>query len=114
MESGMVQDLLLNKNLSPLLELAARVGCNPLLTQASTGNNSMKIDGSLWIKESGRWMSHAARGTILIPLDLAGVRECIRQHIDPTDRSPNASIETAMHVTLPHPVVLHVHSLNTI
>ena len=110
----MVQNLPINKNLLPLLELTGRVGCNPLLTQASTGNISMKIDGSLWIKASGRWMSDAARGTILISLDLAGVRECIGQQIDPADRYPNASIETAMHVTLPHPVVLHVHSLNTI
>lgn len=110
----MIQDLQIDKNLSPLLELTARVGCNPLLTQASTGNISMKIDESLWIKASGRWMSNAAREKILISLDLEAVRKCIGQKLDPADRYPNASIETAMHVTLPHPVVLHVHSLNTI
>jgi rhamnose utilization protein RhaD (predicted bifunctional aldolase and dehydrogenase) len=34
--------------------------------------------------------------------------------VDPAARYANASIETAMHVTLPHRVVLHVHSVNTI
>jgi rhamnose utilization protein RhaD (predicted bifunctional aldolase and dehydrogenase) len=90
------------------------VGRNPLLTQASTGNISMKLEGALWIKASGKWMADAAGGKILIPLDLAGVCASVRQNLDPAELNPNASIETAMHVTLPHRVVLHVHSVNTI
>jgi len=104
----------MNSGLFPLLELAARVGRDPLLTQASTGNISMKIEGALWIKGSGKWMADAATDDILIPLDLAGVHASVWQNLDPADLYPNASIETAMHVTLPHRVVLHVHSVNTI
>ena len=102
------------EELRPLLDLAARVGRNPLLTQASTGNISMKLDDLLWIKASGKWLADAGSDNILIPLDLADVRATIRQNLDPAEQYPNASIETAMHVTLPHPVVLHVHSVNTI
>ena len=104
----------LRQDLRPLLDLAGRVGRDPLLTQASTGNISMKADSTLWIKASGKWMADAAESEILIPLDLAGVHANIRQNLDPAERYPNASIETAMHVTLPHRVVLHVHSVNTI
>jgi rhamnose utilization protein RhaD (predicted bifunctional aldolase and dehydrogenase) len=114
MEQGMIKNVSVNEDLSPLLALAGRVGSNPLLTQASTGNISLKLDRALWIKASGKWLSDAAGGKILIPLDLAGVRASIWQNIDPAELYPNASIETAMHVTLPHPVVLHVHSINTI
>ncbi len=114
MEQGMIKNVGVNQDLGPLLDLAGRVGRNPLLTQASTGNISMKLDGALWIKASGKWLADATGGKILIPLDLAGVRASIRQNIDPAELYPNASIETAMHVTLPHPVVLHVHSINTI
>src|SRR5437868_3771747 len=114
MEQGMIKNVSVNEDLSPLLELAGRVGRNPLLTQASTGNISLKLDRALWIKASGKWLSDAAGGKILIPLDLAGVRASIWQNIDPAELYANASIETAMHVTLPHPVVLHVHSINTI
>lgn len=110
----MIKSVAMNDQLGPLLELAGRVGRNPLLTQASTGNISQKLDGALWIKASGKWLADATRGKILIPLDLAGVQTSIRQNIDPAELYPNASIETAMHVTLPHPVVLHVHSINTI
>ncbi len=35
--------------LQSLLELTQRVGHDPLLTQASTGNSSAKLDGVLWI-----------------------------------------------------------------
>ncbi len=111
---GIIKNVSMHEDLGPLLELAGRVGRDALLTQASTGNISLKLDGALWIKASGKWMADATGGKILIPLDLAGVHASIRQNLDPANSYPNASIETAMHVTLPHPVVLHVHSVNTI
>lgn len=101
--------------LQPLLELTQRVGRDPLLTQASTGNSSAKLDGVLWIKASGRWMADAMRDDILIPLDWAEVvTECLRRGVDPAQRYPGASLETAMHAALPHRVVLHVHCVNTV
>jgi rhamnose utilization protein RhaD (predicted bifunctional aldolase and dehydrogenase) len=40
--------------LARLRQLTARIGADPLLTQASTGNSSTKLDGVLWIKASGQ------------------------------------------------------------
>ena len=100
--------------LQPLLELTERIGSDPLLTQGSTGNSSIKLDGILWIKASGRWMADALRDDILIPLNLSEVTECLRRGIDPAERYPSASLETAMHAALPHRIVLHVHCVNTI
>jgi rhamnose utilization protein RhaD (predicted bifunctional aldolase and dehydrogenase) len=100
--------------LTLLRELSARIGSDPLLTQASTGNSSIKLEGVLWIKASGRWMADAMHEDILIPLDLAEVKERVRQNVDPAERYARASIETAMHAVLPHRVVLHVHCVNTI
>src|SRR5258707_6237334 len=101
--------------LQALLKLTQRVGSDPLLTQASTGNISAKLNGVLWIKASGRWMADALRDDILIPLDLAEVvTECLRKGVDPGEQYPSASLETAMHAALPHRVVLHVHCVNTI
>jgi rhamnose utilization protein RhaD (predicted bifunctional aldolase and dehydrogenase) len=114
MEQGMIKNVSVNDDLAPLLDLAGRVGRNPLLTQASTGNISLKLDGALWIKASGKWLADASGGKILIPLDLAGVHASIWQNIDPAELYPHASIETAMHVTMQHRVVLHAHSVNTI
>jgi rhamnose utilization protein RhaD (predicted bifunctional aldolase and dehydrogenase) len=100
--------------LRPLLQLTRRVGIDPSLTQGSTGNSSMKLDGLLWIKSSGKWMADAMCGDILIPLDLGVVTECLQQGVDPAERYPRASLETAMHASLPHRLVLHVHCVNTI
>ena len=110
----MTKNISVRTDLQPLLDLAARVGRNPLLTQASTGNVSIKLDGVLWVKASGKWLADAADGEIFIPLDLRAVQERVWQNLDPAVEYPKASIETAMHVTLPHRVVLHVHSVNTI
>ncbi len=97
-----------------LRELSARVGSDPLLTQASTGNSSIKLGGVLWIKASGRWMADALREDILVPLNLAEVRECVKRNVDPAAQHASASIETAMHAVMPHRVVFHVHCVNTI
>jgi len=101
--------------LERLLQFTERVGADPLLTQASTGNSSMKLDGVLWVKASGKWMADAMRDDILLPLDLNEViTECLRQDVDPAERYSGASLETAMHAALPHRVALHVHCVNTI
>ena len=104
-----------------LLEVSARLGADPLLIQAATGNTSLKRDGVLWIKASGKWLAHADHEEILIPVDLAGTRSRIDHNIDPAGQSAvvngktlGTSVETAMHAVLPHRVVLHVHSVNSI
>jgi rhamnose utilization protein RhaD (predicted bifunctional aldolase and dehydrogenase) len=100
--------------LTELRGLSARIGVDPLLTQASTGNTSIKLDDVLWIKASGRWLADAKHEDILVPLDLREVQRYISEQVDPTEVYGCASIETAMHAVLPHPVVVHVHSVNTI
>ncbi len=104
-----------------LLEVSARLGADPLLIQAATGNTSLKSDGVLWIKASGKWLAHADREEILIPVDLADTRTRIDCGIDPAGQTAfvngkkfGTSVETAMHAVLPHRVVLHVHSVNSI
>ncbi len=104
-----------------MLDVSARIGSEPLLVQAATGNTSLKLDGVLWIKASGKWLAHATQDEILIPVNLAETRALINQNTDPAGQSVvwhgkplRASIETAMHSVLPHRVVLHVHSVNTI
>ena len=104
-----------------LREVSARVGREPLLVQAATGNTSIKLGGVLWIKASGKWLADANQDEILIPVNLAQTLALIDQNADPAGQSVvldgkslHASIETAMHSVLPHRVVLHVHSVNTI
>ena len=104
-----------------LLDLSARIGGEPLLVQAGTGNTSIKLDGVLWIKASGKWLAHAVHDEILIPVNLAETRSRVEHNADPAGQTAMvggkalaASVETAMHAVLPHRVVLHVHSVNTI
>ena len=104
-----------------LLSLSARIGCDPSLVQASSGNTSLKRNGILWIKASGKWLAEAEQGEILVPIHLEEVRSCVRRNCDVTGTYPTpsgtrlrASVETAMHAVLPSRVVVHVHSVNTI
>ena len=102
-----------------LRDLSARVGRDPLLVQASNGNTSIKLDGILWIKASGKWLAHAMQEEMLVPLELAEVEESIQNDTEIASRyAPKdelrPSIETAMHAVLRHRVALHVHSVNAI
>lgn len=104
----------------PLKDLSARLGANPLLVQASTGNTSIKIKDLLWIKASGKWLSQANAHDVLVSVTLSRARQCLRENLpipETQTASPDgnrASIETAMHVALPQKVVLHIHSVNAI
>ena len=107
------------KEFASLRDLSARVGGNPLLVQASNGNTSIKLNGILWIKASGKWLAHAMQEEMFVPLELARVKESIQNDTEiASPYAPNdqlrPSIETAMHAVLPHRVVLHVHSINAI
>jgi rhamnose utilization protein RhaD (predicted bifunctional aldolase and dehydrogenase) len=106
--------------IGPLQEVSARLGRNPYLVQAATGNTSLKRDGILWIKASGRWLADAIRDDIFFPLSLEDTLRRIEAGVDPAGHSGGpgrplrASVETAMHAVLPFRVVLHVHSVNVI
>jgi rhamnose utilization protein RhaD (predicted bifunctional aldolase and dehydrogenase) len=104
-----------------LLELSARIGSDPLLVQGSNGNTSIKVDGTLWIKASGKWLGNAGREQILVPVTLSdcldrfgrGERFPIQQESSCASRV-HPSVETFLHAVLPQRVILHVHSINTI
>ena len=107
------------KDVVSLRDLSARVGSDPLLVQASNGNTSIKLDGILWLKASGKWLARAQQDDMFVPLELAAVRDSIRNsrglvpgYVQAGDLRP--SIETPMHAILRHRVVIHVHSINTI
>lgn len=107
------------RELACLRQLSARVGSDPLLVQASNGNTSIKLEGILWIKGSGKWLARANQEEMFVPIELAEAKETldqggeiVRRKISKTRMRP--SIETAMHAVVPHRVVIHVHSINTI
>jgi rhamnose utilization protein RhaD (predicted bifunctional aldolase and dehydrogenase) len=90
-----------------------------LLVQASNGNASLKLDGILWIKASGKWLARANQHDMFVPVELAEVREAIEHGKDIAQcrvlkNEMRPSVETVMHSLLPQRVVIHVHSINTI
>ncbi|WGD49383.1 class II aldolase/adducin family protein [Bradyrhizobium sp. CB1650] len=106
--------------LEDLRRMSARVGNNILLVQGAGGNSSIKHDDVLWVKASGTWLADAERKEIFVPVSLSAARAALAQGHERVPLSPHAiatlraSIETSLHALMPHPVVLHVHSVNTI
>lgn len=106
-----------------LASLSARVGSNRMWVQGAGGNSSAKVDDVLWIKASGKWMSRAQLEPVFAAVNLSGVRgRMAAGETDPAmpELLPNSplglrpSIETSLHAVLPHPYVMHVHSVNVI
>lgn len=105
--------------LNALSALSARIGRDPLLTQANAGNTSMKVDGRLWVKASGKRLSDALHDDIFVPLKLRDVRKYVREApqarplwSECSDDRLRPSVEVATHALLPHKVVAHIHSVN--
>ncbi|WP_027576036.1 class II aldolase/adducin family protein [Bradyrhizobium sp. WSM1743] len=106
--------------LQDLRRMSARVGSNMLLVQGAGGNSSIKHGDVLWVKASGTWLSDAEAKDIFVPVCLSAAREALAQGDEGVPLAPHAtttlraSIETSLHALIPHSVVLHVHSVNTI
>lgn len=116
----------LPNQLNALRDFSARVGSDPLLTQAAGGNTSLKEGYTLWIKASGTWLAHARERDIMVPVHMAPLVEAVERS-DPraeqaecftvAERNPSGlrpSIETTVHALMPQPVVAHVHCVDTI
>lgn len=100
--------------------MSARVGNNMLLVQGAGGNSSIKLGDVLWVKASGTWLADAEAKDIFVPVSVSAAHAALAEG---DERVPlmshattplRASIETSLHALMPHPVVLHVHSVNTI
>jgi rhamnose utilization protein RhaD (predicted bifunctional aldolase and dehydrogenase) len=107
--------------LDELRRMSARIGGDMLLVQGAGGNSSLKRDGVLWVKASGAWLSDAETEAMFVPVSLSGARAALAAGNERMPLAPGlgeidlrASIETSLHALLPHPVVLHVHAVNTI
>src|SRR3954468_12887176 len=107
--------------LDDLRQMSARVGRNIALVQGAGGNSSVKQGDVLWVKASGAWLSDAEAQDVFVPGVLSGARRALAAGEEKMPVAEGfgaiklrASIETALHALLPHPVVLHVHAVNTI
>ncbi|QOZ32312.1 class II aldolase/adducin family protein [Bradyrhizobium sp. CCBAU 53421] len=106
--------------LDELRRMSARVGRNILLVQGAGGNSSVKDGDVLWVKASGTWLADAEDKDIFVPVALSAARAALTQGDERVPLVPNAgttlraSIETSLHALMPHRIVLHVHSVNTI
>lgn len=98
-----------------VLEFCAQIGADPLLVQGPGGNVSWKEDGVLWIKASGKWLADAKSSEIFVPVSLLPLQSALAQSdftVVPTAMTRSQlrpSIETLLHVLMPHKIVVHLH-----
>lgn len=112
--------------LSGLSKLASKMGNNIELIQGAGGNFSIKLGNIMWIKASGTWLAEAEERNIFVPLDINKLQKTLKDNTIETQASNcvvkekditgglRPSIETSLHLLMPHKIVLHVHSINTI
>lgn len=98
---------------------AAELGQDSSYIQGAGGNISCKLGETLRIKASGAWMAEAKKRSVFVELSLKTLRQHLRERQEDypvLQRFSNrrASIETPLHVLMPHTVVVHVHCVHTV
>jgi rhamnose utilization protein RhaD (predicted bifunctional aldolase and dehydrogenase) len=107
-------------NLSDLATAIQRIGRDPLLTQGSAGNASIKQGNTLWITASGQWLSDAGpaeEAFVPVRIDDSLRRFGTGAHavtLQERFSSRRPSMETWMHLVIPQKIVIHLHSVNTV
>ena len=112
------------EDLKELKNASEKIGNDIDLIQGAGGNTSVKVDGVLWVKASGCWLSDAIDHNIFVPIDNDKALRAIeigevsniliKEGWTLGDLSLRPSIETALHALMPHKFVLHVHAVNTL
>lgn len=98
-------------------EFCRSIGRNRLLVQGAGGNISWKIEDSIFVKASGTWLADAVDKDIFVEVDYKYILSRIKRDdfsISPKNicgSSLRPSIETTLHVLLPHKIVLHIHAV---
>lgn len=87
---------------------SALIGKNRALTQGPGGNTSVKLGELIWVKASGLNLADAGVRSIFCAVD----RDAPTTSLFDTDLRP--SIESFLHVYIPYPSVVHVHSVGSI
>lgn len=106
--------------LPELRRLSAEIGSDIHLVQGAGGNVSVKNGRDIWVKASGTWLRDALRRDLFVRLDLDDLNANLQSGrdeftvLDGSASGLNPSIETSFHGLLPHTVVVHVHSINTL
>jgi len=107
------------------LEFSQSIGSNIDLVQGAGGNTSAKEGNNLWIKASGLWLSDSLDKDIFGAIDyekfkndlLTNNNKLIAQdfiYSEKFSKSFKPSIETFLHLLMPHKYVFHIHSVNII
>ena len=60
----------LPKDLDRLIAYSRVLGATPKMIQAAGGNTSVKSDGVMWIKASGRWLSEIEDESSFLAMDV--------------------------------------------
>jgi len=87
---------------------SALIGRNRALTQGPGGNTSFKSEDLIWVKASGFNLADAEAIPIFCAISKANPAVSL------TDSNMRPSIESYLHAYIPHPVVIHVHSVGSI
>lgn len=95
------------KDFEAFRRFSSLVGRNPSLTQGPGGNTSLKADGKLWVKASGKYLSEALNEEIFVELSLNEDGTYDKVHASDPLRP---SIETFFHSMIPYKFVVHLHS----
>ena len=107
-------------DLAEFRAFAAALGQDPLHVQGAGGNVSLKHNGAMWVKASAAWLEEAVARNIFPVIDYVQAVTQLEEETEPiyrrldNDPSLRPSIETSLHIALPHRIVAHVHAVAVI
>ncbi len=116
------------EDLAQLRKTCSKLAENPDWVQGNGGNVSQKQGDTIWIKASGKKLASATSENIFVPLNFNAAKNALALRgnrsgeIDFQNfKYPNEefahlrpSIETSLHLVLPHRFVCHLHTLSAI
>lgn len=106
------------------LKYSKEIGSDATMVHAAGGNTSIKLDDTMWVKASGKWLMNAQKEELMVPVSISKIKTYLENNnfsesdlqrsivlpLSPKGLRP--SVEAPIHAVLDFKFVFHTHDIN--
>ncbi len=106
------------------LKYSKEIGSDATMVHAAGGNTSIKLDDTMWVKASGKWLMNSQTEELMVPISISKIKtflensnsiesdlqKSIDLSLSPKGLRP--SVEAPIHAVLDFKFVFHTHDIN--
>lgn len=106
------------------LKYSKEIGSDATMVHAAGGNTSIKLDDTMWVKASGKWLMNSQTEELMVPISISKIKTFLENNnsiesdlqksidLSLSPKGLRPSVEAPIHAVLDFKFVFHTHDIN--